>query len=108
MSMKTQLTHGLKRRVLYIENKDGDLGGAQGRVGWVTFSKTGKSIYYRGRVLRKASGGGIRGNFFDETTGEEYWISGVKKRGSNGHWAESVKIVVDDDAKDEYKRIKSI
>lgn len=103
--MKTQLTRGLKKRVLYVENKDGDIDGAQGRIGWVAFSKTGKSVYYRGRMLRKGSG--IRGNFFDEASGEEYWISGIKKRGSNGHWAESVKIVVDDDAKDEYERIKS-
>jgi hypothetical protein len=105
--MKTQLTRGLKRRVLYVENKDGDLDGAQGRIGWVTFSKTGKSVYYRDKVLKKISGGGVSGNFFDEATGEEYWISGVKKRGSNGHWAESATIVVDDDARDEYQRIKA-
>lgn len=58
-------------------------------------------------MLKKAIGGGIRGNFFDEATGEEYWISGVKKRGSNAHWAESPSIVVDDDAKNEYLRIKT-
>jgi hypothetical protein len=103
--MGNQLTRGAKRRVLYVENKDGTVDGANGRIGWVTFSKTGQSVYYRDKVLRKISG--IRGNFREETTGEEYWVSGVKKRGSNGHWAEAPAIVVDEDAREEYERILS-
>ncbi|VAX04387.1 hypothetical protein MNBD_GAMMA19-644 [hydrothermal vent metagenome] len=50
-------------------------------------------------------GRGIAGNHFDEETGEEYWVSGIKKRGSNAYWAESASIAVDDDAKEEYERI---
>lgn len=30
----------------------------------------------------------------------------LKKHGSNAHWAESVNIAVDEDAKEEYERIK--
>jgi len=105
--MDNQLTRGAKRRVLYIENKNGVIENANGRIGWVSFSKTGQTVYYRDRVLRKIPGGGIRGNFIDDATGEEYWISGVKARGSNGHWAETVTIVVDDDAQEEYQRIRS-
>jgi len=92
---------------MYVENKDGDIDGAVARIGWVEFSKSGRTVYYRGRPLKRAKGGGIRGNHFDEETGEEYWISGVKKRGSNSHWAESVDIRVDEDAIDEYERIKN-
>jgi len=36
---------------MYIENKDGEIDGANGRIGWVSFSKTGKTVYYRGREL---------------------------------------------------------
>ena len=43
--------HFLKRRLMYIENKDGEIDGANGRIGWVSFSKTGKTVYYRGREL---------------------------------------------------------
>ena len=103
--MKTQLTRGLKKRLMYVENKDGDIDGAAGRIGWVTFSKSGKSIYYRGRELLKANV--IRGNFIDVATGEEYWVSGVKKRGSNAHWAERVSIEIDPDALEEYRAQKS-
>jgi hypothetical protein len=105
--METQLNRGLKRRLMYVENKDGELDGAGGRIGWVTFSKSGKSVYYRGRELQRAKGGGRSGNFFDAKTGEEYWVSGVKKRGSNAHWAESVSITIDDDALAEYRAIRS-
>jgi hypothetical protein len=83
---KNQLTRGEKRRVMYVENKDGDIDGVPGRIGWVTFSQSGRSVYYRGRMLKRAKGGGISGNFYDEATGQEYWISGVKKAGSNQHW----------------------
>ncbi len=76
------------------------------RIGWVTISKTGLSIHYRGRTLLRSKGGGIRGNFFDETTGEEYWVSGVKTRGSNAHWAESASVQIDDDAREECVRIR--
>ena len=105
--MKTnQLTRGEDKRIMYVENKDGDIDGVPGRIGWVTFSKTGRSVYYRGRTLKRAKGGGIRGNFFDEASGQEYWISGVKKEGSNTHCAESTQVEIDSDAIDEYNRLR--
>lgn len=90
---------------MYVENKDGTLDGVEGRIGWVTFSKTGKTVYYRNRALQRSKQG-IRGNFFAEHTGEEYWVSDVKRRGSNAHWAEHTGIKMDDDAVEEYNRIR--
>ena len=90
---------------MYVENKDGDIDGADGRIGWVSFSKTGQTVYYRGRELLKA--GGVRGNFLDLATREEYWVSGVKKRGSNAHWAESISVVIDSDAWEAYRLLRS-
>ena len=91
---------------MYIENKNGLIDGVHARIGWVTFSQTGLSVYYRGRTLMRAKGGGIRGNHFDAASGEEYWVSGIKRRGSNVHWAETATFEIDDDAHDEYVRIK--
>ena len=100
----TQLTQGEKTRLMYVENKNGAIDGHRARIGWVTFSKTGSSVYYRGLVLRKVRGGGIRGNFKNEATKEEFWISGVKQRGSNAHWAErAVSIHIDEDAVEAYQ-----
>lgn len=104
--MKTnQLTQGKDRRVMYIENKDGDLDGADARIGWVEFSKSGKSVYYRERILKRSGGQGVRGNYYDEETREEFWVSGVKKRGSNTHWAEPANVIIDNDARNEYESI---
>ena len=97
---ENQLTRGLQHRLVYVENKDGTLDGLDARIGWVTFSKTGQSIYYRGRMLTPARGRGVRGNFYDAATREEFWVSGVKQRGSNTHWAEKVSVMIDDDAVD--------
>ena len=102
-----QLTLGESRRVMYVENKDGDIDGVAARIGWVTFSKTGLTVYYRGRTLKRTKGRGIRGNYREEEGGHEYWVSGVKMRGSNEHWAESVSVAVDSDAREEYLRIRS-
>jgi hypothetical protein len=97
----SQLTKNQKRRIMYVENKST----GEARIGWVTFSKTGKTVYYQNKTLKRLKGGGVSGNYFCEDTLDEYWVSGVKKRGSNAHWAEPVKVIIDDDAKEEYEKI---
>ncbi len=99
-----QLTKGQKRRLMYIENKDGLVDGKQARIGWVSFSKTGLSVYYREKQFSRLKGGGFNANYYCNETGEEFWISGVKKHGSNVHWAEPVTVHIDEDAVDEYKK----
>ena len=103
----TQLTRGMKNRLMYVENKGGGLiDGAQARIGWVSFSKTGRSVYYRGRSLARIRGGAA-GNFIDLESGEEFWVSGVKARGSNTHPAESrIQVAVDEDAVSAYELLR--
>ncbi len=78
-----------KPRDTYIEQKtDGardleDRGPAE--IGEVSFSKTGKTIYFKGKTFERIKGGGIYGNYRCVQDGNEYWISGVKKRGTNRH-----------------------
>ena len=98
--MKNQLTRGLKRRLMYLENKVGQIDGCDARIGWVTFSKTGRTIYYRGRTLLQIGGRGILGNFVDAASHEEFWVSGVKRRGTNAHPARPIAVEVDPDAKE--------
>ena len=98
----SQLTKGQNRRLMYVELKSGFGDSGPARIGWVTFSKTGKSVYYSGKRFKQTSG--VSGNFIDVDTGDEYWISGVKKRGSNRHWAGSGLIEIDADARDEYEK----
>jgi len=103
--MKNQLTQGKTKRIMYIENKDGRIDDYAAHIGWVTFSKSGKTVYYRKKTLHRIKGGGIAGNYSDEETGEEYWVSGVKKRGSNTHSFESVEVKIDQDAEEAYHNL---
>jgi len=92
---------------MYVENKESDIDGHGARIGWVSFSKTGLSLYYRDMTLKRMKGGGIRGNYYCEETNEEFWVSGIKKRGSNTHYAESTDVHIDEDAIEEYEAICS-
>ena len=74
-----QLSRGKKKRLMYIEKKSGHSDDGPARIGWVTFSKTERTIYYRDKVFQRATGGGVAGNHIDAESGDEYWISGVKK-----------------------------
>jgi hypothetical protein len=81
----------MKSRMMYIEQKtDGDRS-LQDRgpavIAEVTFSRTGRTVYYKGKTLHRLRKGGIYGNYVCVEDGNEYWISGVKKDGSNRHWA---------------------
>lgn len=106
--MHSQLTRGKAERVIYVECKAGDIDGADARIGWVRYSKSGRSVYYRGLTLSAIGGRGAAGNFIDGETGTEYWVSGIKKRGSNIHPAEpGKKLVIDEDARSAYEAIRS-
>lgn len=104
----TQLTKGKTRRVMYVESKGEPIDGAAARIGWVTFSRTGRTVEYKGLRLGRIKGGGYPGNFVDPESGTAYWVSGVKRRGSNSHPAEAAIVVaVDPDAMEEYENIRS-
>ena len=86
-------------RIMYIEYKgDGIVG--PGRIGKVTFSKTGKSLYYDGRTFHTLNGRGFKANYADSETHERYWISGCKKDGTDALYSTVVEI--DEDVREEY------
>jgi hypothetical protein len=82
----------------YIEKCTGTSHNGPAWVAYVQTSKTGRTIYFNGRALQRAAKGHGQGNHFDVETGEAYWVSGVKTRGSNRHWAGSGHILVEESA----------
>ncbi len=88
---------------MYIELKTGHNHNGPAWVGRVKFSKTGNTIYYRDLTLRKSRG--VSGNYVDVATGDEYWVSGVKKNGQDRHWAGSGPVEIDPDVRDEYSQM---
>ena len=93
-----------RRDLRYVELKSGYDGDGPASISWVIFNRTGLTVYYRDRVLRRIHRGGVQGNYRDAETGEEYWVSGVKRDGQDRHWAGAGQVPIDQDAEDEYRR----
>ncbi len=74
----------MNQKLMYVERKSGGHRGCAW-IGLVSFSRTGATLFFNGRAHRSLKGSGISGNYADIETGEEFWISGVKKRGTNRH-----------------------
>jgi len=90
------------RKIIYVELKSGFSDNGPAWIGFELRSRSGSTLYFNGLALKKLRGGGITGNYFDIVTGEEYWVSGVKKSGDNRHWSGHGKIVLQTEAKAEY------
>jgi hypothetical protein len=87
----------------YIELKSGYNDDGPAWIGQVTLSKSGRTVYFNGKAFKRAGRGS--GNYIDFDTRDSYWISGIKKRGLNRHWAGSGKIIIEAAAVDEYLRL---
>ena len=71
-------------------------------IGVCSTSKSGATIYFNGHAFKSLGGQGSSGNYYDVETGEEYWISGVKKNNQDRHRAGSGKILIDASAIEQY------
>jgi len=100
------LWHTLSVKVLrYIELKTGYSDNGPAWIGYVTPSKSGRTLYFNGRGLMKLKGqrrDGDGGNYVDMETGESFWISGVKRNKEDRHWAGSGKVLIEAAAVSEY------
>lgn len=95
------------RLLKYIELKSGHSDNGPAWIGFVTPSKTGRTLHFNGRGLMKLKGqrrGDSGGNYIDMETGESFWVSGVKKDGQDRHWAGSGKVLVEEAAVAAYLR----
>ena len=91
----------MKPKIMYIENKsEGHSGSAW--IGYTEFSKSGQTIYFDNKALKKLKTTGISGNHFDIESGEEYWVSGVKKNGEDRHKYGGGKVMLDKNCIEEY------
>jgi len=89
---------------MYIELKSCEGGHddhGPARIGRVTFSKSGRTIYYGSMQLQRARL--FCGNYQNVETGDEYWISGPKKDGRDRYpWAQRSPVEIDEDVREEY------
>jgi len=92
----------LRTELKYIELKSGFADNGTAWIGLVSFSKSGRTIYFDGKAFQSLNGMGISGNYFDLESGEEYWISGVKKDMTDRHKFGGGKIYVEKRILSEY------
>lgn len=92
-----------RSRIMYIEDKSGGLEGTA-RIGRVYFSKSGKTLYYRGLKFQSLKGNGFKANYFEVETLDEYWISGPRKDRNDRLYGGNRGVIIDDDVRDEYEQ----
>ena len=98
----------MREELKYIELKSGYSDNGPAWIGFVSFSKSGKTIYFNGKGFQSLNGTGIQGNYFDLETGDEYWISGVKNNMSDRHIFGNGKILIEKRSLNDYlKKIDS-
>jgi hypothetical protein len=91
---------------MYIEDKSSGLIGP-GRIGRVYFSKTGKTLDYRGMRFQSLKGQGFKANYFETESGNEFWISGPRKDQNDRLYGGNKGVVIDNDVRKEYLSIIS-
>lgn len=69
---------------------------------WRNFQNLVELFILIGKALKNSNAQGIAGNYYDIESGEEYWISGIKKNGTNRHWAGDGKVMIDQNVVDLY------
>ena len=105
-------------RIMYIECKGGGFkslpgypeiqtssgGGLHGsaRIGRVTFSRTGATLHYGEKSFQSLGGTGFKANYFCLETGEQYWISGPRRDGTDRLYKSDWPVEIDEDVREEY------
>ena len=95
----------MRTEIKYLELKSGFSDNGPAWIGLVSFSKSGKTIYFDGKAFQSLNGMGISGNYFNLENGDEYWISGVKKDMSDRHKFGGGKIFVEKRTLNDYLKI---
>ena len=90
----------METEIRYIELKTGYSDDGPAWIGKVKLSKSGSTVYFNDKAFKK--GTSTYGNYYDIETHEDYWISGIKKDGTDRHWAGHGKVILQRDIVERY------
>lgn len=91
----------MNSQIMYIELKTGFTDDGPAWIGKVDFSKSGRTAYFNNKAFKHAG----KGHYGDIETGENYWISGIKKNGEDRHVFGKGKIQIDKNIVAEYLKL---
>ncbi|MEM8636946.1 MAG: hypothetical protein AAGF33_18420 [Pseudomonadota bacterium] len=92
----------MKTRLVYVELKSGYADDGSAWISVAAFSKSGATIYSNGQAFKSLKGSGVGANCYDLETGDEYWISGIKKDGQDRHKNDTGVVRIDQEAIPDY------
>ncbi len=95
----------MNQRLIYVELKSGYSDDGPAWIGLSGLSKSGKTVYFSGKAFKSLKGSGVGSNYYEIETGDEYWISGVKKNGHDRHSAGTGEVMIDEIVVEEYLKI---
>ena len=95
-------------QLIYIEHKTGQGDAGPAWIGRAVLSKSGRTVYFTGQAFKRSGGQGISGNYSCLETGDEYWISGVKREGADRHWAGHGPVMIDILVVEEYLEFRGL
>ena len=90
----------MQSEIIYVELKSGYSHNGPAWIGRARYSKSGRTLFFDNKALQV--GRGIQGNYFDLESGEEYWVSGVKKNQQDRHRFGSGPVNIDKEVVEEY------
>jgi len=96
----------MKAEIIYVELKTGYSDNGPAWIGNGFYNRTRKTVYFNGQVFCRSQG--ISSNHIDLETRDEYWISGVKKNGTDRHWAGTGTIMIDQSVVDDYLMLRGM
>src|SRR5258708_2286426 len=85
----------------YVELKTGYSDNGPAWIGRVRLSRSGRTVYFNGKALKRSHSQGA-GSHYDLETGESHWVSEVKKNGEDRHRWGSGKVAIEAAVVDEY------
>lgn len=92
----------MKPLVKYIEHKpDERTHRADAWIARVWPSSSGRTLYFNNMALKRYTSNGY--NHYDLVSGKNFWVSGVKKTGSNRHWCGGGPIYIEKSLVEWYK-----
>lgn len=94
--------------IKYVELKTGFSHNGPAWIGLISYSKSGRTIYFNGKALQSLKGNGISANYFDIENNDEYWISGVKKNLQDRHQFGGGIVQVERRIKEDYMKLVGI
>ena len=95
-----------RSKIMYIESKAEGIEGPA-VIGRVYFSKSGKTLYYKGHKFQSLKGAGYKANYFETESGDQYWISGPRKDGNDRLYGGQNGVLIDEDVLEEYRALRS-